>query len=152
MTLRSVCRVKPWKNGFAVEYPNPGYAEYFKKVVTNEILQNDGFMEITVADPTESDNKAFMRIFHGLRDAFAREYNEPRTQVEKNLIQEFGVKEGLKRRLKADYGGRDVEGELKSLTEYTRGEWIVLIRGVITEALEQGLNVGSIAVEFGGKA
>lgn len=146
--MRSVCRVKAYDNGFFVEYPNPSYAEYFRSIV---IKKCGGILDVSVEEPRETDNQAFMRMFHAIRDSFARYWNEPKSKVEADLIREFGVKEGLKKRLKTDYGSQ-ADGELKSLRGYSRGEWIVLIRGALTEAMEQGIESAAIAIEFGGRA
>ena len=139
-------------NGFAVEYPSPIYAHYFKTVMADKIKASGGVLDVAIGEPTETDNQAFMRLFHALRDGFAKHWNQARSQAEADLIQEFGVREGLKRRLKNDYGSVNDDNELKSLTKYARGEWISLIRGVLTEALEQGLEIGEVAVEFAGRS
>ena len=151
MSLRSVCRVKPYKNGFAVEYPTAAYAKYFKSKIAQQIKDSGGVLDVIVQEPRETDNKAYLRLFHAVRDSFAKWHNEPKSLVEKNLIGEFGIKEGIKKRLKLDYGASS-EGEIKSLTKYTKAEWIVLIRGTLTEAMEQGIAVEAIAIEFGGRA
>lgn len=152
MSLRQVCRVKIYNNGFAVEYPSPLYAHYFQTVIADKLKASGGVLEVIVGEPTETDNQAFMRLFHALRDGFAKHWNQARTQVEADLIQEFGIREGLKRRLKTDYGSVNEDQKLKSLTNYSRGEWISLIRGVLTEAMEQGMDIAEVAIEFGGRS
>lgn len=151
MSLKSVCKIDGADNGYFVHFPNPGYAEFFKRRVLPRLSKHGLAAEITISEPVETDSQAFMRLFHLLRDKFASHHNEKRTEMEENLIRQFGIKEGIKLRLKADYGGRDEGKELKSLTKYTRGEWITLIRGVLTEAWEQGINAESINVEFNGR-
>jgi hypothetical protein len=148
MRLRAVARIKIMNNGFAVEYPTPAYAAYFRDKVAQAIKLSGGVMEVVIQDPTETDSQAFMRLFHAVRDSFAKHWNEARDKVEADLVGHFGVKEGLKKRLKRDYGSITDDGEPKSLTKYSRGDWISLLRGTITEALELGIDIMDQAIEY----
>lgn len=151
MKLKAVARITPHINGFMVEAPTPMYQEYLRRHLGETLAKFGGVMEITIADPVETDNQVYMRLFHAVRDKFAIHHNEARDKVEADLIAEFGIKEGLKRRLKDKYGSINDKGELKSLAKYTRGDWIPLIRGVLNEALEQGIECQEEVLEYGAR-